>query len=58
MMYLLLFLVPIVALLAWAARVNRKRRRREKSGHSVSAAARNAKRDSERRASEWGAGGA
>lgn len=29
MMYLLLFLIPVVTLLVWAARVDRKRRRRE-----------------------------
>ena len=56
MMYLLLLLIPIVALLAWAIRVDQKRRRRENSGHDVNAAARTAKRDAQRRSSEWGAG--
>jgi hypothetical protein len=57
MMYLLLLLlIPFVALLAWAARVDRKRRRGEDSGHDVNTAARTAKRDAQRRSSEWGAG--
>jgi len=56
MMYLLLLLIPIVALLAWAIRVDQKRRRRENSGHDVNAAARTAKRDAQRKSSEWGAG--
>jgi hypothetical protein len=56
MVYLLLFLLPIAALLIWAAKVDRKRRRRENSGHDVNAAARTAKRDAQRRSTEWGAG--
>jgi len=56
MMYLLLLLIPIVALLAWAIRVDQKRRRRENSGPDVNAAARTAKRDAQRKSSEWGAG--
>ena len=38
MIYLLLFLIPIVALLAWRARLDRKRRRREITGHDVNTA--------------------
>ena len=38
MIYLLLFLIPIAALLAWAARLDRKRRRREITGHDVNTA--------------------
>jgi hypothetical protein len=56
MIYLLLLLIPIVAMLIWAAKVDRKRRRRENTGHNVNAAARAAKRDAERRSTEWGAG--
>lgn len=56
MMYLLLFLVPIVALLVWAARVDRKRRRRENSGHDINAAVRTAGQDAQRKSTEWGAG--
>jgi cytochrome c-type biogenesis protein CcmH/NrfF len=56
MIYLLLFLIPIVALLIWAAKVDRRRRRRENTGQDIHAAARTAKRDAQRRSSEWGAG--
>jgi hypothetical protein len=56
MMYLLLLLIPIAALLMWAVRIDRKRHRRENSGHDVNAAARTAKRDAQRKSSEWGAG--
>lgn len=56
MIYLLLFLIPIVALLVWAARVDRKRRRRENRGHDIGAAARASRQDAERRSTEWGAG--
>ena len=56
MMYLLFFLVPIVALLVWAARVDRKRRRRENSVHDVRAAELAGRRDAERKSTEWGAG--
>jgi len=56
MICLLLFLIPVVALLIWAAKVDRKRRRRENTGYDVNAAARTAKRDAERRSTEWGAG--
>jgi hypothetical protein len=56
MIYLLLLLVPIVALLIWAAKVDRRRRLRENTGHDVNAAARTAKRDAQRRSTEWGAG--
>jgi len=56
MMYLLLFLVPIVALLVWAARVDRKRRRRENSVHDIRAAELGSRRDAERKTTEWGAG--
>jgi hypothetical protein len=56
MIYLLLFLIPIAALLIWAASVDRKRRRRENTGHNVNAAARTAKRDAQGKSSKWGAG--
>jgi HAMP domain-containing protein len=56
MMYLLLFLVPIAALLAWAARVDRKRRRRETSVHDIRATELAGRRDAERKTTEWGAG--
>jgi hypothetical protein len=56
MIYLLLLLIPIVALLIWAAKVDRKRRRREYTGHDFNAAAETAKRDAQRRYTEWGAG--
>jgi cytochrome c-type biogenesis protein CcmH/NrfF len=56
MIYLLLFLIPIAAVLIWAVKIDRRRRQREKTGHDVNAAARTAKRDAQRRSSEWGAG--
>jgi cytochrome c-type biogenesis protein CcmH/NrfF len=56
MIYLLLLLIPIAAVLIWAVKVDRRRRRRENTGHDVNAAARTAKRDAQRRSSEWGAG--
>jgi cytochrome c-type biogenesis protein CcmH/NrfF len=56
MIYLLLFLIPIVALLVWAARVDRKRRRRETQAHDIGAAARTTRRDAQRKSTEWGAG--
>jgi hypothetical protein len=56
MIYLLFFLVPIVALLAWAARLDWKRRRREISGHDINTATYNARQDAERKATEWTAG--
>jgi HAMP domain-containing protein len=56
MMYLLLFLAPIAALLVWAARVDRRRRRREDSVHDIRAAELTGRRDAERKTTEWGAG--
>jgi hypothetical protein len=56
MIYLLFFLIPIVALLVWAARVDRKRRRREHPVHDVRAAELAGRRDAERKTTEWGAG--
>ena len=56
MIYLLLFLIPVVALLVWAARVDRKRRRRENSLHDINAAGLTARRDAQRKATEWTAG--
>jgi len=56
MVYLLVFLVPIAALLVWAARVDWKRRRRENSVHDIRAAELGARRDGERKSTEWGAG--
>lgn len=55
-MLFLLILVPIVVLLVWAVRVDRKRRRREISSHDVNAAARTERWDAQRKSSEWGAG--
>jgi len=52
MIYLLLFLIPIVALLGWAARLDWKRRRREASGHDVITAAYTVRQDAERRIAE------
>ena len=52
MIYLLLFLIPIVALLGWAARADWKRRRREPSGHDVTKAAYTVRQDAERRIAE------
>ena len=52
MIYLLLVLIPIVALLGWAARLDRKRRRREVSGHDVTTAAYPVRQDAERRIAE------
>ena len=56
MMYLLFIVVPIGALLGWAARVDWKRRRREKSIHDIRAAELSGRRDAERKTTEWGAG--
>jgi len=56
MIYLLLFLIPIVALLVWAARLDWKRRRREISGHDINMAAYTARRGGEGKATEWTAG--
>ena len=60
MFSLLLFLIPmvalLVALLVWAAKVDRKRRRDDNAAHDVGAAARVVRRDAQRRATEWGAG--
>jgi hypothetical protein len=56
MMYLLLLLIPVVALLAWAARVDRKRRRRDNSLHDINAARLTVRRDAQRKATEWTAG--
>ena len=57
---LLFFLIPLVALLGgllvWAARVDRKRRRGDNAAHDFNAAARAARRDAQRRSTEWGAG--
>jgi len=54
MIYLLLLLTPIVALLAWAARLDWKRRRRESSGHDINTAAYTTRQDAERKITEWG----
>jgi HAMP domain-containing protein len=56
MIFLLLIVIPIVALLVWAARVEQKRLRREDAGHNLSRAARAAKLDAEQRSTELGAG--
>ena len=56
MIYLLLFWIPIVALLAWAARLDRKRRRREFTGHDINTAAYKVRQDAERKNTEWTAG--
>jgi hypothetical protein len=52
MIYLLLFLTPIVALLAWAARLDWKRRRREITGHDINTAAYRTRQDAERKITE------
>jgi len=56
MIYLLLFLIPIAALLAWAARLDRKRRRREITGHDVNTAVYTVRQDAERKNTEWTSG--
>ena len=56
MIYLLLLLIPVVTLLVWAARVDRKRRRRENSLHDINAARLTARQDAQRKATEWTAG--
>ncbi len=53
MIYLLLFLIPIVVLLVWAVRVDWKRRRREISGHDINTAAYTTRQDAERKTTEW-----
>ena len=50
--YLVLFLTPIVALLGWAARLDWKRRRREITGHDVNTAAYRTRQDAERKITE------
>jgi hypothetical protein len=52
MIYLLFFLVPIGAVLAWAARVDWKRRRREISAHDINTAAYRTRQDAERKITE------
>jgi hypothetical protein len=54
MIYLLFFLILIVPLLAWAAMVDRKRRRRGNPVHDIDAAARATRLDVEQRAEERG----
>ena len=56
MIYLLLFLIPMTALLGWAARLGWTRRRREITGHHISAARLAVRREAQRTATEWGAG--
>lgn len=53
MIYLLFFLIPIGALLAWAARLDWKRRRREISGHDINTAAYTARQDAARKNTQW-----
>jgi hypothetical protein len=55
MIYLLFFLIPIVFLLVWAVKVDRKRCRRENLDDDI-VAARTARVDAERRGTERGAG--
>ena len=56
MIYLLFFLIPIVAVLVWAARLDWKRRRREITGHDINTGAYNVRQDAERKITEWNAG--
>jgi len=56
MLFLLFILIPVVVLLVWGFRVDRKRRRSEISSHDVNAAARTERWDAQRKSSEWGAG--
>jgi hypothetical protein len=53
MIYLLFFLIPMVALLVWAARLDWKPRRREISGHDANTAAYNVRQDAERKITGW-----
>ena len=53
MIYLLLFLIPIVALLGRAARLGWKRRQREISGHDINTAAHAVRQDAERKNTQW-----
>jgi hypothetical protein len=57
MIYLPFLVVPIVALLAWAAMFDRKRRWRETAAPDTGAAARATPLDAERRAQESSSGG-
>ena len=52
MIYLLFFLIPIVALLGWAARLDWKRRRREITGHDINKAAYTVRQEAERKNTE------
>jgi len=56
MIYLLLFLIPIVAVLAWAARLDRNRRRLETTGHDINTAVYTVRQDAGRKNTEWAAG--
>lgn len=56
MIYLLLFLIPIVAVLAWAARPDRNRSRLETTGHDINTAVYTVRQDAGRKNTEWAAG--
>ena len=55
MIYLLFLLIPIIALVAWAAAWGRKRRRREISGHDINTAAYTVRQDAQGKANKWNA---
>ena len=57
MIYPPFLVVPIAALLAWAAMFDWKRRRRETAAPDIGAAARATRLDAERRAQESSSGG-
>ena len=56
MIYLRFFLIPIVALLPWAACLDRTLRRCEITGHDVNTAVYTVRQDAERKNTEWTAG--
>jgi len=56
MISLLFLLIPVAALLVWAAMYDRKRRRRGTPVPDIGAAARASRTDAERRAQEWSRG--
>jgi hypothetical protein len=56
MIYLRFFLIPIVALLPWAACLDRTLRRCEITGHDVSRAVYTVQQDARPKNTEWAAG--
>jgi hypothetical protein len=56
MIVMLLVLVPLAILFAWAVAHDLKRRRRETPVHDIRRAGLAGRQDAERKSTEWGAG--